>query len=208
MCYRVQVNTGVGKIAERFKAHVENPENLFFNEEINGFAYQALPIITNQNPEIIASDFFWGLIPSWCNDDSIKKNTLNAKVETLEDKPAFRDVIQNRCLIIATGYYEWRWNDAKGKSKQKFEIHSAEEEIFAFAGIYSTWKNSSDNNILKTFSIVTTQANPQMEYIHNMKKRMPLMLKKEDEKNWLDSSIAIENFAFPNYNAEIIAFPV
>lgn len=208
MCYRVQVNTGVDKIAERFKAKVENPENLLFDEEINGFAYQALPIITFDNPSIISSDYNWGLIPSWCNDESFRKNTLNAKIETLEDKPAFRDAIQNRCLVIATGYYEWRWNDEKGKSKQKFEIHSASEEIFAFAGIFTSWKNPMDNQIIKTFSIVTTQANQQMEYIHNMKKRMPLMLKKEDERNWLDLSISYQDFAFPNYNADIVAFPV
>ncbi len=208
MCYRVQVNTGVGKIAERFKAKVDNPEMLLFNEEINGFAYQALPVITNDNPAVVTSEYKWGLIPSWCKDDSIKKNTLNAKIETLDEKPAFRDVAKNRCLVIATGYYEWRWNDEKGKSKQKFEIHSSEEEIFAFAGIFSTWTNPADQQIVKTFSIVTTQANLQMEYIHNMKKRMPLMLKRSDEQHWLDASNPIDDFAFPKYNAEIIAFPV
>ncbi len=208
MCYRVQINTGMSDISKRFKAKVENPENLLFADEVNGFAYHPLPIITRENPSLIVSDYHWGLIPFWCKDDAIRKNTLNAKIETLEEKPAFRNVIENRCLVIATGYYEWHWNDEKGKSKQKFEIHSAEDEIFTFAGLYSTWKNPATNDLIKTFSIVTTAANDKMQYIHNNKKRMPVMLKKADELEWLKGEIPYAQFAYPNYDADIVAFPV
>ncbi len=206
MCYRVQVNTGVEKIAQRFKVTVEKPEKLLFDSEINGFAYQPLPVITSENPSVVTSEYSWGLIPAWCKDNTIRKNTLNAKIETLEDKPAFRNAVGNRCLVIATGYYEWRWLDEKGKVKEKYEIYSTEEAIFAFAGIYSTWIDPLTQEEYKTFSIITTQANPQMEYIHNMKKRMPVMLKKQDEMKWLDPNSDYSEFAFPRYNADIIAF--
>ena len=208
MCYRIQLNTGIKEIAKRFNAHVPNAENLLFGEEINGFSYQNCPIIINEDQGNIRDDFSWGLIPQWCKDETIRKNTLNAKIETLDEKPAFRNAVHNRCLVIATGYYEWRWNDEKGKTKQKFEIHSADEEIFAFAGIYSSWNDTSEKIIRNTFSIVTTEANEQMAYIHNNKKRMPVMLRKSDEMAWLNNEIPFRQFSYPNYNADIIAFTV
>jgi putative SOS response-associated peptidase YedK len=202
------LNTGIKEIAKRFNAHVPNAENLLFGEEINGFSYQNCPIIINEDQGNIRDDFSWGLIPQWCKDETIRKNTLNAKIETLDEKPAFRNAVHNRCLVIATGYYEWRWNDEKGKTKQKFEIHSADEEIFAFAGIYSSWNDTSEKIIRNTFSIVTTEANEQMAYIHNNKKRMPVMLRKSDEMAWLNNEIPFRQFSYPNYNADIIAFTV
>lgn len=208
MCYRVEIKTGIEKIAQRYKAKVKNPENLVLGQEVNGFAFAKHPIITSEDPNTIETDYHWGLVPPWCKDDSIRKSTLNARIETVGSKPAFSEVVNNRCLMIATGYYEWRWNDEKGKSKQKFEIHSAEEEIFSLAGIYSVWQNPANGEHVKTFSIITTRANAEMEYIHNNKKRMPLMLRREDELQWLDTSTNYETFAYPNYNAAIIAFTV
>lgn len=205
MCYQIQLNTGVKEIAKRFKKVITNPDGIVFSDGINGFAFEPTPIITIENPALVSTDFSWGLIPAWSKDDAIKKNTLNAKIETLSEKPSFRDVISNRCLVLATGYYEWRWNDAKGKSKDKYEIHSAENEIFTFAGIYSIWRNPHTGFEVKTFSIITTQANETMSYVHNMKKRMPIMLRQEDESSWLDLLTPYEQFSFPNYDAKLIA---
>ncbi|MBF0694208.1 MAG: SOS response-associated peptidase [Flavobacterium sp.] len=206
MCYRVEVKAGIQEIANRFKAQFESIDSFNFDHEINGFAHEAHPVIIDKQPGIIASNYHWGLIPGWCKDNSIRKNTLNAKVETLDQKPSFRDVVNNRCLVIATGYYEWRWNDEKGKSKQKFVIHSAEDEIFTFAGIYSVWRSPENGETVNTFSIVTTGANQKMAYIHNTKKRMPIMLKSRDEQDWLNGTLKPEDVAFPNYNVELIAF--
>jgi putative SOS response-associated peptidase YedK len=131
---------------------------------------------------------------------------LNAKIETVFEKPSFRDVLQNRCLIIATAFYEWRWNDEKGKTKQKFQIN-AETEIFAFAGLYSNWTNPENGDILKTYTMLTTEANATMQYIHNHKKRMPIILKQDDEQNWLNGNLAIEKIAFP-YECNLVGFEV
>ena len=207
MCYRIELKTGIKEIANRFNVNFDPPASTLFNSEINGFDFATHPIITNTNPLIITTDYTWGLIPAWSKDDSIKKSTLNAKVETLAERAAFRDIIIKRCLVIATGYFEWRWNDERGKLKQKYEIHSSEEAIFAFAGLYANWTHPANGNIIKSFTIITTEANPQMRYIHNNKKRMPVMLNKSDETAWINGA-AHEKFSYPNYNAELIAFAV
>ena len=206
MCYSVEVKAGIEDIARRFRAQFHSADLFNFTDEINGFAHEVHPVITNHHPNVIEADYQWGLVPAWCKDDSIRKNTLNAKIETLEQKPAFRDFISNRCLIIATAYYEWRWNDEKGKRKQKYKIHSAEEEIFAFAGIYSRWKSPETGSAVNSFSIITPAANQQMQYIHNNKQRMPLMLRRQDEITWLDPKSNYQDFAYPNYNAPLVAF--
>jgi putative SOS response-associated peptidase YedK len=207
MCYRVEINASIKEIAKRYNANAENSTGEFHQGEINGFAHKTHPLIINKNPKIITLNHHWGLVPFWSTDDLIKKNTLNARIETLDEKPSFKDVISNRCLVIVTAYYEWRWNDEKGKSKEKFAIYSAEDEIFSLAGIYSTWKNPATDAVLNSFSIVTTKANETMQYIHNNKKRMPVMLKSKDEKDWLSGDIPYQQFAFPAYNPNLLAFP-
>lgn len=140
--------------------------------------------------------FNWGLIPFWAKDDKIKKMTLNAKIESATVKPAFRNSVKNRCLIIANGYYEWQWLDPKGKQKQKYFIKPEAQDIFAFAGIYSTWRNPHTNEQINSYSILTTAANELMSRIHNNKKRMPIVLRKEDHELWL-SEKELSKFAFP-----------
>jgi len=198
----------MSELGKRFKAIIDKPENVLFSDEINGFGFPPIPVIANENEDVIATDFYWGLIPAWCKDDSMRKNTLNAKIETIHEKPSFRDVVNNRCLVIATGFYDWRWLDEKGKSKQKYEIRSSENEILTFAGIYSKWKNPENDEIVKTFAVVTTQANKQMSYIHNVKLRMPIVLQQKDEMTWLDSKNEVEDFMYPKYDSNLIAFAV
>ena len=145
----------------------------------------------------------WGLIPFWAKNDTLKKSTLNARIETLAEKPAFRNSVENRCLVIANGYYEWQWLDEKGKQKQKYLITPAKEELFAFAGIYSRWKDPQTGNDINTYSIVTTRANELMSEIHNNKERMPVILRPTDRQAWLEGA-AHEDFAFP-YEVELRA---
>lgn len=137
----------------------------------------------------------------WTKDYGIKKMTLNARIETLEEKPAFRNAVSNRCLVLASGFYEWQWLDAKGRSKQKFQIRPKDQEVFVFAGIYSNWKNPQTGEPLASYSILTTEANELMGQIHNIKKRMPVILKKEDHNAWL-SGLEVSRFAFP-YEVEL-----
>ncbi|GAB2771746.1 SOS response-associated peptidase [Salinimicrobium soli] len=195
MCYRTKLNAKIVDIEKAFEATFVEPYLYDPKEEINGFDFSGTPVITDASTSEILF-YNWGLIPFWAKNEQIKKHTLNAKIETLAEKPTFRNVISNRCLVIANGFYEWQWQDAKGRQKQKYLITSTEEEIFAFAGLYSRWKHPDSGEEINSYSIVTTEANELMSEIHNIKKRMPVVLHHSDQALWL-SGKDVTNFAFP-----------
>ena len=118
MCFHSQQSQSAQTLEHRFNAKFEN-SSLFKPGIYNGFEFPHTPVITNTEPHKIQL-FQWGLIPFWAKDDSIKKFTLNARIETIAEKPAFRNVVNNRCLILADGFFEWQWLDEKGKRKQKY----------------------------------------------------------------------------------------
>lgn len=200
MCFRTKLNAKIIEIEKAFEAKFSDPEQYTPREEINGFDFSGNPVVTDHAPGEILF-YNWGLIPFWAKNDSLKKSTLNARIETLAEKPAFRNSVENRCLVIANGYYEWQWLDEKGKKKQKFLISPAGEDVFAFAGIYSHWQNPETGKNIGSYSIITTQANEVMSEIHNTKQRMPVILHHKDHRAWLEGA-AHENFAFP-YDIEL-----
>lgn len=183
MCFHSKQSKSAQELQNRFKAKFENAESYKPNI-YNGFQHPKTPIITNQNTDKIQL-FNWGLIPAWAKDDTIKKNTLNARSETISEKPAFRNSLSNRCLVLADAFYEWQWLDEKGKQKQKFEITLPDNEPFAFAGLWSEWVDKTTGEIIKTYTILTMEANDLMSEIHNTKKRMPIILSPDTEINWL-----------------------
>ena len=202
MCYHVTQTKIKIEVEKRFDAEVNPSEDFTARNHYNGFDFPAMPIITDQNPSII-THFNWGLIPHWASDTEIRKSTLNAKIETVNEKPSFKDVVNQRCLIIADGYFEWKWLDAKGKNKQKYSIFEPDHGLFAFAGLYSITQNAQTGKEQKTFTMLTTEANQLMSEIHNSKKRMPIILKREDEQKYLQNH-KLENFAFP-YSVNLAA---
>lgn len=185
MCFHTKQTKTAKQLENRFKATMSNNtlQQVVASNHFNGFDHPSTPIITNKDPEIIQL-YQWGLIPTWSTDDSIKQYTLNARIETLDEKPSFKHHATHRCLILADGFYEWQWLDSKGKQKQKYEIGIQNNELFAFAGIWSEWFNAT-GELVKTYSIVTTEAQGIMRDIHNSKLRMPIILSPELEKEWL-----------------------
>ena len=206
MCYHTQQLTSKENIEKRLNGKVLKPELFLQSEVVNGFTYPNIPIVLNSNAAQIVTDFSWGLLPVWAKDASFRKNTLNAKIETVSEKPSFKNNLNNRCLITATSFFEWRWLDEKGKNKQKYQIFT-ENEIFFFAGLYDIHTNLNSGNKVKTFTMLTTVANETMQYIHNHKKQMPIILNKKDEKEWLSGMHSIEKYAFP-YESKLTAFEV
>ena len=186
MCFFSRQSKKAVELENRFNAKIENQKFFESSNYINGFEFPKTSVIANGDTSLI-KQFQWGLIPSWAKDDSIRKYTLNAKIETLKEKPSFRNSVNKRCLIIADGFYEWQWLDPKGKSKQQYLITMPNEELFSFGGIWSEWTDKHTGEILNTYSVVTTEANELMSKIHNSKKRMPLILTKEKEEDWLSS---------------------
>src|SRR5690606_32848026 len=106
----------VMQLENRFKARFSNPDE-YYPTIYNGFQHPKTPVITNADGHSIQM-YNWGLIPYWAKDNSIRKNTLNARCETLSEKASFRSSMNNRCLVLSDGFYEWEWLDPKGKQKQ------------------------------------------------------------------------------------------
>jgi putative SOS response-associated peptidase YedK len=126
----------------------------------------------------------WGLIPSWAKDPKIGNQLINARSETVHEKPAFRHAIKyNRCIIPANGFYEWLHI---GDRKQPNYIHMADNGPMAFAGLWEQWKEPGDANLLETFTILTTAANELLAPIHD---RMPVILHVEDYGLWLNKNM-------------------
>ena len=202
MCFHSKQSESAQEVENRYNATIDDLMEFKQQNHINGFDYPKTPIITDEKPNII-THYNWGMIPSWAKDNEIRKYTLNAKIETVNEKPSFKNSVNKRCLVISNGFYEWKWLDSKGKIKNKYEIGLPNEELFSFAGLYSEWVDTTTGEIKQTYTILTTEANPLMAEIHNTKKRMPVVLKKEDEVKWLEHC-PIDEFAFP-YSVDLIA---
>lgn len=183
MCYHSQQTKTAQQLQARFDASFKDPEG-YRPGVYNGFQHPLTPIITNTDMGHIQL-FHWGLIPSWAKDNTIRKNTLNARSETVTEKPAFRTSVNKRCLVLADGFYEWQWLDPKGKTKQKYMLTLPDNAAFAYAGLWSEWTDRLTGEVIGTYTIMTTEANPLMAEIHNTKKRMPIILTPEHEKLWL-----------------------
>ena len=166
---------------DRFE--IENRE-VEMTPEYNVAPGMIMPVVTMKSPKKIEK-MKWGLIPFWARDPRISYSTINARSEEIEVKPAFRKAFrQQRCLVPASGFFEWRKVSDRGKAlKIPYWIRLVERRIFGFAGIFDIWKDAQGFEI-RTFSIVTTKANKTMTEIHD---RMPVILKTEDEEDWLNN---------------------
>ncbi|MGH2480111.1 MAG: SOS response-associated peptidase [Ktedonobacteraceae bacterium] len=125
----------------------------------------------------------WGLIPSWAKDEAIGSRMINARAETLAEKPSFRNLLRGRrCLVVADGFYEWR---SEGKEKTPMYITLQEDQPFAFAGLWDVWKNP-DGEPVQSCTIITTPPNELMATIHN---RMPAILRPGAYEDWLNPQL-------------------
>jgi putative SOS response-associated peptidase YedK len=184
MCFFSRLTISASELKSRFQADFGPGTSWEPTMEFNGFTHPKTPAIANDQPDRIRM-FEWGLLPSWAKDKSLQNNTLNARIETLHEKPSFRSVLTNRCLIPANGFYEWQWLDPEGKKKQKYLITVEDEEAFAFAGLWNAWTDRLTGEIIETYTIITRPANGLMARIHNSKLRMPWILPHSEESDWL-----------------------
>jgi putative SOS response-associated peptidase YedK len=167
------------------------------------------PILALPNDGTNRADFFvWGLIPSWAKDPTIGNRMINARAETLSEKPAFRSAYKyHRCLIFSNGFYEWQAQPGK-TSKLPHFIQLKSRAIFAFAGLWEHWQ-SPDGSEIRSATIITTEPNELMATLHN---RMPVILPSPTYTQWLDpapqSPDRLQNLLVPYPTKEMEAYPV
>ena len=200
MCGRYSLIADIGELAGRFEF---DGDWLKFEA-----AYNVAPtqdVLTVVGGEARRGGFMrWGLIPQWAKNASIGSRMINARAETVAEKPAFRDALgRRRCLVLADGFYEWQ---RTGGAKRPMRITMRSGEPFAFAGLWSTWRDP-DGNRIPSCAIITTAANDLLRPIHD---RMPVILPRELEELWLDRSIddpgALSSVLNPYPDEEMEAF--
>ena len=153
--------------------------------------------------------FHWGLIPSWAKDPKIGNRMINARSETLAEKPSFRNAYKRRrCLVLADGYYEWQKIPGE-KTKQPVYIRLKSQKPFAFAGLWAVWKGTGMDELLCSCTIITCPPNAVLAEIHH---RMPVILPADAYAAWLapddQSSEVLQPLLVPYADEEMEAYPV
>ena len=177
MCGRYTLIADLGDLAQRFEF---DGSDFSYDPGYNIAPTES--VLTVRNLDGRAAAFMrWGLIPFWAKDPKIGARMINARAETVAEKPAFRNALKRRrCLVLADGYYEWQKTPV---GKRPFRIVMRSGEPFAFAGLWETWKDP-EGNVIPSCTIITTAANDFLAPIHN---RMPIILPREKEELWLDT---------------------
>lgn len=156
------------------------------NPRYNVAPTQNAPVITRDGIEVMR----WGLLPHWAKDLSIGFKMINAKAETILEKPAFRGLVKaRRCLVPASGFYEWLKHP--DGTKQPYYIFVKDQELISFAGLW-TERQDAEGHPLKSYTIITTGPNELVARIHD---RMPVILSKDEEDAWLSEAVSAEEAA-------------
>jgi putative SOS response-associated peptidase YedK len=204
MCGRFALYSDPSTLARRFGA--EAPPEL--RPRYNVAPTQSIPIVREEAGKRHFALARWGFVPSWAKEINTGYSTINARAETVADKPMFRNAFRHRrCLIPADGFYEWQVISGS-KTKQPWFIVSRDREPMAFAGLWERWR-SPEGEELESCSIIVTNANELMRPIHE---RMPVILAPDDWDAWLEPDVkdaqALQSLLKPYPAEEMMAWPV
>lgn len=203
MCARYTIFHAMKEIIDRFQAIDVQFES---SPRYNVAPTQTAPVIRERDGRRNLEGLRWGLVPSWAPDVSVGQKMINARAETLAQKPAFkRSLATRRCIVPADGFYEWT---AEGKSRQPVRVELNGATLFGIAGLWERWQ-PAEGDSLYSFTIITVPANSLMERFHD---RMPAILKPQDEAMWLDREMqdtaAASSLLHPYDPAPMRAFKV
>jgi putative SOS response-associated peptidase YedK len=202
MCGRFAQRSDPKRLAREFKvAEVPNVEARY-----NIAPTQDILSVRRTEDGREAAMLKWGLVPSWAKDISIGSKLINARSETVTEKPSFREAfMKRRCIIPADGFYEWQ---RTGGKKQPYFFRMQDQHPFGFAGLWEKWK-AIDGQVLETCIILTTEANEVLQPVHD---RMPVILHSDDYDLWLDDDTRkldlIMELLCPYPSSEMISYPV
>jgi len=198
MCGRFSLTKTEAEIEARFGAKFYSNDLI---KRYNVAPSQLTLVLTNNNPTEFQF-FKWGLIPSWAKDPNIGNRMINARFETLTEKPSFKNLInRKRCLVITDGFYEWR---NVGGKKMPVRITLKDEMLFAMAGLWDEWRDPVSGNTTKSFTVITVPANELITPIHD---RMPAILLPASEKKWLGLD-PMDDMLTPYLEEEMKLYPV
>jgi len=183
MCGRFTLTSEIKELREHFSA----VNNIEFQRSYNIAPSREIPVIKQENGDPHLSLCQWGLIPHWAKQSNYK--AINARAETLKDKPYFREAFRKRrCLIPANGFYEWKKVNGE---KQAYYFHLKNSPLFAFAGLWEYWGKEQR---IESCAIITTAANSVMQPVHE---RMPVILTRENYADWLETGTESLLIPFP-----------
>lgn len=202
MCGRFAQRSGPKRLAREFQVK-EMPE---VEPRYNIAPTQGILSIRQMESDREAVFLKWGLVPSWAKDPAIGAKLINARSETITEKPSFREAFKKRrCIIPADGFYEWQSTDGK---KQPFFFQMKDERPFGFAGLWERWQGVAGQTI-ESCTILTTEANEVLLPVHD---RMPVILHSDDYELWLDEDVRkrelLEDLLRPYPAKEMISYPV
>ncbi len=204
MCGRFSLRTSGQVLANQFAV----PDVPALAPRYNIAPTQDIVVIRQQEVGRTFAHVRWGLIPSWASEPAVGTRMINARAETVAEKPAFRAAfIWRRCLIPADGFYEWQHTDTDHQ-KQPFFFQLRGQQPFAFAGLWETWRGA-DGMVIDSCTLLTTEANGVLRPIHA---RMPVILQPEDYARWLDPALRQPDLLLmllrPYPEAEMQVYPV
>jgi putative SOS response-associated peptidase YedK len=184
MCGRYALYGPTSRLQEYFEATIEGFD---FKPRYNTAPMQWLPVI-RQRPDgaRVIHALRWGLLPGWAKDEAMATRLINARGETVAEKPAFRAAMgRRRCIVPMNGFYEWQ---ARRAGKQPHFIRPVDDELLGVAGLWERWVRPADGEVLDTYTIVTIEANLVMAPLHD---RMPVILPTEAQASWLNNRIPV-----------------
>ncbi|HLG26971.1 MAG TPA: SOS response-associated peptidase [Paenisporosarcina sp.] len=204
MCGRYSLFADFREIEERFGEATFDVEE--YEESYNIAPSQMVLSVINDGFKNRLGYLKWGLVPSWAKDPKVGFKMINARAETVHEKPSFREALKKkRCLIVADSFYEWKRTEDR---KVPMRIQMKNNELFAMAGLWESWKSPS-GEFVHTCTILTTEPNDLMSTIHD---RMPVILKQADEQTWLNPAVKtideLRPFLIPLENGLLEAYEV
>ena len=206
MCGRYSQRQSAEIIAQAFQVDNVPPLKPRYNIAPTQSVPTILQLSTSTNRQL--KMLHWGLIPSWAKDSKMGSKLINARAETVAEKPSFRSAFrQRRCLVLADGFYEWQQQE--DKQKQPFYFRMSDEHPFAFAGLWEHWEDKDTGKTIESCTLLTTDPNELMQSVHN---RMPVILEPKNYDIWLDPEVKnpelLQPFLHPYPAEEMTSFPV
>ncbi|WP_078547749.1 SOS response-associated peptidase [Litchfieldia alkalitelluris] len=202
MCGRITIHENLEDIGRYFE--IEELTHLSYEAKFNIAPSQPVLSVVNDGKKNRLGYLRWGLIPSWAKDVKIGYKMINARAETIDEKPAFKQLLsRRRCIVVGSSFYEWK---TENNQKQPYCIKLRDEKIISFAGLWDRWQKNDE--IIHSCTVITTEANQLMTSIHD---RMPVILPKDKTYEWLNpfqTKEQLKSLLKPLPSEQMEAFPV